>query len=468
MYEGLLAASLLEAIHVLERLIILGGTGDLTGRYLLPGLAALRAGGYLGNEFQLIAAARDDWGNDRYREFASRWLEEEAGDIPRAARSFIVDASNYRQLDLTDPAAVAACVAGDRPVAAYLALPPSIFPMAVSALHRAGLPAGSRVVLEKPFGEDLTSAVELNRLLAGVMSEREIFRVDHFLALSTVRMLLGMRLANRVFEPVWNSAHIDEIEIVWEESLALEGRAGYYDGVGALKDLVQNHLLQILCLLAMEPPISFGERDLRDRKVDVLRSIRPFDESAVRSATRRARYQAGHIGEREVPAYVDESGVDPAHHTETFAELVLELSNWRWAGTRFRLRTGKAFGRDRKEVLVHFRPVPHLRSELAAQPPNRLRLGLEPQDLALEITGVGPGAALTLVPLILQADLDEPELPAYGLVLLNVLSGDSTLSIRDDEAEESWRVVTPVLDAWTKGVVPLEEYDAGSGGPAPR
>jgi glucose-6-phosphate 1-dehydrogenase len=281
-------------------------------------------------------------------------------------------------------------------------------------------------------------------------------------------MLLGTRLANRVLEPIWNSAHVDEIEIVWEESLGLEGRAGYYDGVGALKDVVQNHLLQVLCLLAMEPPISLGERDLRDRKVDVLRSIRPFDESAVRSYTRRARYRAGRIGEREVPAYVDESGVDPAHRTETFAEVVLELDTWRWAGTRFRLRTGKAFGRDRKVVLVHFRPVPHLPSEVAPPPPNRLRFGLEPQDLALEMTGVGPGAALTLLPLILQADLEEPELPAYSRLLLNVLSGDTTLSIRDDEAEESWRVVTPILEAWVRGVVPIEEYDAGSEGPATR
>jgi len=468
LYDGPPPASLLEANNLLERLIILGGTGDLTGRYLLPGLATLRASGYLGDRFRLTAAARNDWDDDRYREYASRWLEEEASGVPPAARSFIVDSSNYRRVDLADPASVAACVAGYGPVAAYLALPPSLFPTAVSALHRAGLPAGSRVVLEKPFGEDLSSAIELNCLLASVMSEREIFRVDHFLAMSTVQMLLWTRLANRVIEPIWNSAHIDEIEIVWEESLALEGRAGYYDAVGALKDMVQNHLLQVLCLLAMEPPISLGERDLRDRKVDVLRSIRPFDESAVRSYTRRARYRAGRLGERDVPAYVDESGVEPAHRTETFAEVLLQLDSWRWAGTRFRLRTGKAFGRNRKEVLVHFRPVPHLPSEVTAPPVNRLRFGLEPQGLALEMTGLGPGADLTLVPLVLQADLDEPELPAYGPLLLNVLSGDTTLSIRDDEAEESWRVVTPILEAWAKDVVPIEEYEAGSEGPAPR
>jgi glucose-6-phosphate 1-dehydrogenase len=165
---------------------------------------------------------------------------------------------------------------------------------------------------------------------------------------------------------------------------------------------------------------------------------------------------------------VDESGVDPANRTETFAEVVLELDNWRWAGTLFRLRSGKAFGRDRKEVVVHFRPVPHLPSEVETPPPNRLRFGFEPQDLALEMTGVGPGAELTLVPLVLQADLQEPDLPAYGRLLLNVLSGNTALSIRGDEAEESWRVVTPILEAWARDVVPLEEYEAGSEGPAPR
>ena len=353
-------------------------------------------------------------------------------------------------------------------MAAYLALPPVVYPLAVRALHTAGMPTDSRVVLEKPFGEDLDSARELNRLLAGAMTEAEVFRVDHFLAMTTVQTLLGTRLANRVLEPIWNSMHIEEIEIVWEESLALEGRAGYYDGVGALKDMVQNHLLQILCLVAMEPPISLGERDLRDRKVDVLRSIRPFDAARVRSSTRRARYGPGGIGTHQVPAYVEEAGVDPEHGTETFAEVVLGLDSWRWADTTFRLRTGKALARDRKEVLVHFRRVPHLPSEVEAPPANLLRFGLEPQDLSLQISGVGPGVGFTLVPLVLRADLEEPELPAYGRLLLNVLNGDTTLSIRGDEAEESWRVVGPIADGWAAGDVPMEEYPAGSDGPEPR
>ena len=450
---------------MIERLVILGATGDLTGRYLLPGLAWLRMGGYLGDGFQLTAASREDWDDNHFRAHAATWLEQETSDVDRRVRDFIVRSSQYQRVDLSDAATVAACLAGDGPVAAYLALPPAVFPLAVSALHSVGLPVGSRVVLEKPFGEDLASAIELNRLLASLTSEGEIFRVDHFLAMTTVQTLLGTRLANRVLEPMWNSAHIDEIDIVWEESLALEGRAAYYDGVGALKDMVQNHLLQILCLVAMEPPISLGERDLRDRKVDVLRSIRPFDAARVRSATRRARYGAGRLGDHEVPAYIEESGVDPAHGTETFAEVVFGLDSWRWADTTFRLRTGKALGSDRKEVVVHFRPVPHLPSEVAVPPSNRLRFGLEPQDLALELTGVGPGVGLSLVPLVLQANLEEPELPAYGRLLLNVLSGDTTLSIRGDEAEESWRVVTPIIEGWAGGAVPMEEYPAGSEGP---
>jgi glucose-6-phosphate 1-dehydrogenase len=379
-----------------------------------------------------------------------------------------VDSLRYWQLDLGDPANVAGCIAGDGPLAAYLALPPAVFPMAIMALHAAGLPEGSPVVIEKPFGEDLASAVELNRLLTTAMSEEQIFRVDHFLAMTTVQAILGTRLANRVLEPIWNSAHIDTVEIIWDELLALEGRATYYDGVGALKDMIQNHLLQILCLVAMEAPISMSERDLRDRKLDVLRSIRPIDEAQVISATRRAHYRRGRVRERSIPAYVDEAGVDPPRGTETFAEVILELDSWRWAGTAFRLRTGKALGRDRKEVVVHFRPVPRLPSEGPLPPANQIRFGLEPQELTLELTGVGPGARFELVPLVLEAKFEEPELPAYGRLLLNVLSGDTTLSIRGDEAEEAWRVVTPILDAWTRGLVPLEDYAAGSNGPEPR
>jgi glucose-6-phosphate 1-dehydrogenase len=451
---------------VIERLVVFGGTGDLMGRYLLPGLAALQSRGHLPTGFELVAASRDDWDDDQFRSWATRWLEREAAGADLAATAALVKASRYRRIDFGDPASVTACLAGEGPVAVYLALPPAVFPIAVSALHRAGLPADSEVVLEKPFGEDLDSARALNHLLAERFDERHVFRVDHFLAMTTVQNVLGTRLANRVLEPIWNSAHIDEIEIVWDESLALEGRAGYYDHVGALKDMVQNHLLQLLCLVAMEPPISLGERDLRDRKVDVLRSVRPLEGHDVATRTRRARYRAGRVGDRDIPGYAEEDGVTPDRGTETFAEVVLELDSWRWSGTRFRLRTGKALGQDRKEIVVHFRPVPHHPfDQPQGQAANLLRFGLDPEGLSLELTGTGPGATLSLVPLVLSAEMEPPELPAYGRILLEVLRGEASLSIRGDEAEEAWRIVTPVLEGWSRNLAPLEEYDAGSNGP---
>jgi len=260
---------------MISRLAIFGATGDLTARYLLPGLAALHAAGHLGDGFFMAGAGRERWDSGEFQRWAAEQLDRHAGHLPASARQAVVSASRYYQADVTDPASVVPVVAGDEPVAAYLALPPTVFAAAVTALHEAGLPPDSRIVLEKPFGEDLHDAIELNRLLAEVVPEQAVFRVDHFLAMTTVQNLLGTRLANRVLEPIWNTAHIAEIDITWEESLALEGRAGYYDGAGALKDMLQNHLLQILCLIAMEPPVSLGERDLRDRKMDVLRSVRP-------------------------------------------------------------------------------------------------------------------------------------------------------------------------------------------------
>ncbi|WP_067182384.1 glucose-6-phosphate dehydrogenase [Microtetraspora niveoalba] len=453
---------------MIDRLVIFGATGDLNARYLLPALAALRAAGHLDDRFQLTCVDRADWSDEGFRRWAADQLGRHGFSSPADARKAIAERARYLRADATDVTDVASAIAGDGPVAVYLALPPAIFPGTVAALRGADLAPGSLIVLEKPFGEDLDSAVALNRLLSEVVPEQAVFRVDHFLAMTTVQNVLGSRLANRVLEPIWNSAHIAEVEIVWDESLTLEGRAGYYDGVGALKDMVQNHLLQLLCLVAMEPPLSLGERDLRDRKIDVLRSVCPLTDDDVVRRTRRARYLAGRIGDRDVPAYAKEEGVDPRHRTETFAEVELELESWRWSGTTFRLRSGKALGADRKEVAVRFRPVPHLpfgRGEQA--PPNVLRFGLEPEGMTLALTGIGPGAR-TLAPLTLTARLGGPDLPAYGRLLLDVLHGNAALSIRGDEAEEAWRVLAPVMSAWSTDLVPLLEYPAGSDGPAPR
>jgi glucose-6-phosphate 1-dehydrogenase len=467
---------------MIEKLVLFGATGDLAGRYLLPALAALRAAGELPDGFGVVGAAPRDLDDDGFRRHARERLDEHAADVPASARDALLRSLSYRRVDIGDPRSVrGALTAGDGeapgPVAAYLALPTHVFPAAVSAIHGAGIPPGSRIALEKPFGEDLEGAVALNALLErtfGGAREEAVFRVDHVLGLATVQNLLGLRLANRILEPVWNGDHIEQVEILWEETLGLEGRAGYFDRAGALKDVLQNHMLQIFCLLAMELPADLA-RDLRDRKVDVLRAVRPLDPADAASRTRRARYAAGRLasppegsGER-VPAYAEEPGVDPERRTETFAEVALELDSPRWAGTRFLLRAGKALRRNRKEIVVRFRPVPDLPfAHEGAPAANELRIGVDgPEELALTLIG-SAGTPPRPVPLTLPTRPPAAELPAYGRVLLDLLRGGSALSVRSDEAEEAWRVVMPVLEAWAEGRVPLEEYPAGTDGPPPR
>jgi glucose-6-phosphate 1-dehydrogenase len=451
---------------VIGRLALFGATGDLAGRYLLPALAALGNTGKLPDGFVVVGAGRQNWSDEAFRGHAAARLDEHAASVPPEAREALVHSLRYMRFDLDDPGTVASVIgSGADPVAAYLALPPGVFATAVAALGEAGLPEGSRMVLEKPFGEDLESAVALNRQLErlfGAASEQAVFRVDHVLGLATVQNMLGLRLANRMLETAWNSAHIEQIDLLWEETLALEGRAAYYDDAGALKDVMQNHLLQVLSLIAMESPASLGETDQRDSKAEVPRALRlPGD---ARTCTRRARYTAGRLADgRRVPAYVDEDGVDAGRGTETFAEIALELDTERWAGTRFVLRAGKAMRRRRKEAVVRFRPV---RSNPVGAG-SELRIGLDgPEDLALRLIGAEAGNPPRPVPLMLTGDPPASDLPAYSRVLLDVLGGGSALSVRGDEAEATWSVVMPVLDAWAGGHVALQEYPAGSDGPA--
>jgi glucose-6-phosphate 1-dehydrogenase len=349
----------------------------------------------------------------------------------------------------------------------------------VRSLGAAALPARSRIVVEKPWGEDLGGVMELNRLLAdavGPDAEQAVFRVDHVLGLATTPNLLALRLANRIFEPVWNGRHIEQVELLWEETLALEGRASFYDRAGALMDVIHSHLLQVLCLVALEPPARYREAALRERKVEVLRSlsIPGIDEMAAR--TRRARYTAGRLsavggaGGEDVADYAAEQGVDPGRKTETFAEVELALDSERWVGTRFILRAGKAMAHRRKGVVVTFRQSTDLLfagdpSEVA----NTLWVGLDgPDDIRLRLAGAAAGSTSHLLPLILAAQPPEPELSAYARVLLNVLEEDSALSVGAEHAVEAWRVVAPILQAWAANRVPLEEYPAGSSGPPRR
>jgi glucose-6-phosphate 1-dehydrogenase len=445
-----------------HRLVIFGASGDLTSRKLMPALAQLHAAGQLPPGFSVLGIARDDWGTHRLREA----LERYASDVSLQSRNALVSVVEYRRAEVTDPGQVIAALQPLRePIIAYLALPPRVFLPTLEALSRASLPQGSRVVIEKPFGEDLASAQELNQLLHQSFPENAVFRIDHFLHLQTVQNVLGLRFANRIVEQLWNRDHVERVEIVWDESLTLEGRASYYDRAGALKDMIQNHLLQLLCLVGMEAPLTLDERTLRDRKIDVLRAVRRLSPQEVEQYTVRARYSAGRIGESQVPNYADEAGIDPARGTETFAQVTLWIDNWRWAGVPFVLRSGKALGRERREIAVHFRPVPHLAFEANDPPPNVLRLLLEPDRLAFGMNLNRPGAPFPLERIELGVDFTSEGLPAYGRLLLQILEGDCTLSIRDDEAEESWLVITPILDGWARGQAPLLEYPAGSDGP---
>jgi glucose-6-phosphate 1-dehydrogenase len=435
-------------------LVILGAAGDLTSRYLIPALAELDAAGALPDALTVTGVDRRPWDDDEFRQH----LADRVHPTPLLSRL------HYHRGDVTDAAALRDALGrSEAPAVVYLALPPHVFSAAVQALGAVPPAPGSRIVIEKPFGDDLDSARQLNTLVHEVVAEEDVFRVDHFLGKQTVQNILGLRFANRIFEAVWNTQHIESVDIVWDETLALEGRAGYYDAAGALRDMIQNHLLQLLCLLAMEPPVTLSERALRDRKVDVLRAVRRPSLEDVRRDTVRARYRSGGTA---VPDYTDEPGVDPGRGTETFAAVTLYVDNWRWAGVPFTLRSGKALDADRHEIRVRFRPVPHLAFDQDTDPePNLLRLRVGPDQLALEVNLNGAGDPFQLERARMTADLAPQALSAYARLLLDIFEGDPILSIRSDEAEEAWRIIEPIRDGWRKGTTPLREYRAGSSGP---
>ena len=450
-------------------LVLLGGTGDLTGRLLLPGLAELAAADDV--VVDVLAVGREDWSDDEYRSWARDRLAEHAGHLPEEVRERVVGRLGYRRGDVTVAADLRGALkrVAEAPLV-YLALPNVVFLPTLEALAEAGLPPRSVVAVEKPFGRDRADAERLNAVLHRMLPEERVIRTDHFLAMQSVLNILGLRFANRIFEPVWNAQHVERVEIVFDETLGLEGRAGYYDRAGALEDMLQNHLLQILALVAMEPPQSVDGADLAARKSDVLRAVRP--PADLLRDTVRARYTAGTVAGRALPDYTAEDGVDPERGTETYAEMTVTVENWRWAGVPFRLRSGKALRTDRHEIAVWFKPVPHLAFAEAAfgeaggaDPlPDVLRLHLEPDGITLELNLNGPGEPFDLERRALDVDLPPRQLSAYGLLLQEMLAGRSSLSISAVEAEESWRIVEPVLAAWRAGDVPLREYPAGSDG----
>lgn len=450
-------------VNGIGTLVILGAGGDLAKRLLLPGLGQLLDADR-GHDFRLIGVGFDEMTDDEWRARVADSFAD-GGATGTRARA-VSDETRYLQADVTNPDDLRRILANVTGVPAlYFALPPKVTIAACAALRTVGVPKGTVLGLEKPFGTDLRSAEALNRKLVKLVPEKHVHRVDHFLGKSTVLNLLGLRFANRIFEQVWSSEHVERVDIRFDETLALEGRAGYYDKAGALVDMIQSHLLLVMAIVAMEPPSSLDAEDLRGAMTQVLRATRVWDGDAA-TASRRARYGAGSIDGRKIPAYDKEPGVDPDLATETLAELTVGIENWRWAGVPFHLRSGKALADKRQEVVITFKDVPHRPYGFTGNPgPARLRIGLNPDSIELDLNINGEGNPFTIDRVTLDVNFAAGELGPYGEVLHGILSDDPTLSVRADAVEECWRIVAPVLAAWRKNAVPLDSYRAGSAGP---
>jgi glucose-6-phosphate 1-dehydrogenase len=447
-----------------KTLVIFGAGGDLSTRLLLPGLAQLLAADR-DIELELIGAshvemAPEAWHNMLRTAFAKGGADPVVTDqVVARSRYFAVDATSADDLSRL----LAEC---ETAPALYFALPPAVTEASCRALDTIELPEGTSLALEKPFGTDLASAQGLNRLVSRLVPESRVHRVDHFLGKSTVLNLLGLRFANRIFEQSWNAENVEKIEISYDESLGLESRAGYYDKAGALVDMIQSHLLLVLALATMEPPSTLDSDDLRGAMAQALRATHLWPGELEQTA-RRARYTAGTIDGRELPSYADEKGVDPKLNTETLAEITLTVDNWRWAGVPIVLRSGKALDDTRKDIVVTFKPVPHLPTGLTgATAPTRLHIALDPNGMKLDINVNGEGDPFTLETVSLETGLAAGQLDAYGEVLGGILTSDPSISVRGDVAEECWRIITPILEAWKSNAVPLDEYPAGSAGPS--
>jgi glucose-6-phosphate 1-dehydrogenase len=471
-------------------LVIFGGTGDLAHRKLLPALYNLAHEGSLPERFELIGVARRDQPHEDFRQMARESIERfsrrkpdhdvlEAllGNMRYVAGAFDDDEAYAELGRVLNEFEQDGGHKLDRVF--YLSTAPQFFPLIAGKLGAAGLDqadgAQTRIVIEKPFGYDLASARELNQEVLGVFDESQVFRIDHYLGKETVQNLMALRFANALFEPVWNRNYIDNVQITAAEDIGIEGRAGYYEGAGALRDLVQNHMMQLLALLTMEPPIAFEANRLRDEKLKVLEAIVPPRVEDVGSMAVRAQYAAGVVGGEDVPGYHDEEGVAPDSRTETYAALRIHVSNWRWAGVPFYLRTGKRLARKVTEIAVTLKPVPHLafrsQGSVGVQA-NQIILTVQPDEgVSVSLGAKIPGPTMRIRPVNMEFRYgtsfmsESPE--AYERLILDAMRGDATLFTRNDEIEALWGIIDPILTAWhedTSSEVPT--YEAGTAGPA--
>ena len=471
-------------------LVIFGAAGDLTKRKLLPALYNLKANGLLPREFAVIGVARKEMSHEQFREeqtkeiaqFATMavddglWAEMRAGLYYQAGE--FADAATYVKLG-TLLGEAARKHGTDGNVLFYLAVPPEFFGEIVKRLGEAGLVregdgAWRRVVIEKPFGRDLDSARALNVEIGRVLDEPQIYRIDHYLGKETVQNILVFRFANGLFEPIWNRRYIDHVQIKVAETVGVEDRGGYYEGAGVLRDMIQNHMFQLLALVAMEPPSSFQAEAVRDEKVKVLKAVRPMTPEQVLHQTVRGQYAEGVLAGRRVPGYRNEPNVSPTSATETYAALKLQVENWRWAGVPFYLRSGKRLARRDTEIMIQFRRPPLLLFEEAAIDqiePNRLMIHVQPEEgIAIQMKAKRPGPVVQLTTVNLDFSYREfgetAAATGYERLLHDCMIGDSTLYHRADMVEAAWKVATPLLDVWhTLPPRDFPNYAAGSHGP---
>lgn len=442
---------------------ILGANGDLAKRLLIPGLGEV-VDAARDISLQIIGAARTPQPNEEWRATVRASLED-AGIGARAVDA-LVSTTEFIPTDASDPeelrALLDACTGS--PIL-YIALPPSAGRKVAEALAQIDLPDDLLIAIEKPFGDDLADAQALNAALADVVPEERLWRIDHFLGNATVLGMLGLRFGNRLLEAGWNAEQIEKVEIFYDEELGLEGRAAFYDQTGALRDMLQSHLLMVLALTAMERPDAVTPTDVHDRMAEVLGSVRLWKDDA--STARRARYTEGRVGDRLFPSYVDEPDVDASRDTETLAQLLLQVDTPRWQGVPFVLRSGKGIGDPRREVAVHFRrsAAPTGLDAPEGHSDTVLRMSLKGGAVHLDLIVTGADDVDGLRRVELEADPGAATLSAYAQVLAGLLQENTLLSVRGDIAEQCWRIVTPVVTAWAAGETPLEEYEAGSAGP---
>ncbi|MEW6703560.1 MAG: glucose-6-phosphate dehydrogenase [Pseudomonadota bacterium] len=459
-------------------LVFFGGTGDLTWRKLMPALFQAFRHGKLPAGGRILAVARDEQSDDKYR----AWLKERFQEVEHPKRpsdeefARFAESLHYRRMDLSQPEHYARLKEwlGERnadTVVFYLATSPHLFPQICEQLGAAGLNSPQmRVVLEKPLGHDLQSAQEINRVVRSVFAESQAFRIDHYLGKPSVQNLMALRFGNALFEPLWRRESIANIQITLAEGIGVGTRGDFYDRTGALRDMIQNHALQLLTMIAMEPPSTSDADAIRDEKLKVLRSLKPFTEGDVQRDVVRGQYKAGAIDGKPVPGYLEEVKVPPNSRCETFVALRTEVQNWRWAGVPFYLRTGKRLAARSAEIVVNFRPVPHPIFPGASQA-NKLVIKLQPEDgLELHLLAAkGTGQSEALSPVSLDLDFDKAfpteRVGAYERLLLDAIAGRLNLFVRSDEQEQAWRWVEPVLHAWQRDTTGPRPYAAGSWGP---